>query len=364
MRVRVLGAGFYGCVVALDLIERGHDVEVHELKDEIFAGASGNNPARLHLGPHYPRSGVTRAACQAHAAEFMEWFGDFTRSIPTNIYAVAEHDSLVDFADFTKSLRNEIEFITVARPKEFGLQNVEGAILCGERHIILDEVKAHFVKALAGKVIFGAKTTNLDDMRWDYTVDATFSAYDESSVDRFEPCMTVLLSGPTHKAVTIMDGKFGSVYPWNVDKRLCSLTHAELTPFSKELKTWQAAQSMLDGLRYYEVKHRALQMIERMAVFYPAIRDYRVEDYRFSVRAIQRSGCDSRLVDIAHVGKRALRVRAGKISGVFPAARAIAIEIEKRVAIRRSVPAAPVVQKKPSAGAKVWAQAVHSGAAL
>ena len=359
MKIRVLGAGWYGCVTALELIKSGHEVEIHELADKIFAGASGNNPARLHLGPHYPRSGITRLECQRHFKEFMDRFGDFTRAIPVNVYAVAENDSLVDFAGFTKSLRSEIEFLTVERPAEFGLKNVEGAVLCGERHIILDDVCAHFAKELAGRVHFNQKPGKLEDSRWDWTVDATFSAYDELSVDRFEPCLTVLLSGPTHKAVTIMDGKFGSVYPWNGDRRLCSLTHAELTPFSKSIKTWAGAKAALDGLKYFEVRQRALHMVERMAEFYPAVRDYKVEDYLFSIRAIQRSSCDSRLVDIARVANRVLRVRAGKISGVFPAARDIVRTVEQISVLKpRPTVAVPKFDKQVTPrGGQVWKQA-------
>lgn len=360
MKIRVLGAGWYGCVIALELIKSGHEVEVHELADQIFAGASGNNPARLHLGPHYPRSGITRRSCQSHFREFMDRFGDFTRAIPVNIYAVAEHDSLIDFESFKKALRSEIEFLTVERPAEFGLKNVEGAIICGERHIVLDEVKAHFEKELQGRVHFGVKTSRLEDTRWDWTIDATFSAYDELSVERFEPCLTVLLSGPTHRAVTIMDGKFGSVYPWNADKRLCSLTHAELTPFSKSIKTWAGAKAALDELKYFEVRQRALTMIERMAEHWPQVRDYKVEDYRFSIRAIQRSAADSRTADIARVANRVLRVRAGKISGVFPDARQVVRMVEQLSVLKpRPVPVAvPKADRRlEPRGAQVWKQA-------
>ena len=66
MKIRVLGGGFYGCHIALSLIRDGHIVELHEVADRLFSGASGNIPARLHCGAHYPRSKLTRDACRDH----------------------------------------------------------------------------------------------------------------------------------------------------------------------------------------------------------------------------------------------------------------------------------------------------------
>ena len=66
MRIRILGGGWYGCHLALMFQRAGHEIELHEIADQLFSGASGGNPARLHLGPHYPRSKLTRALCQEH----------------------------------------------------------------------------------------------------------------------------------------------------------------------------------------------------------------------------------------------------------------------------------------------------------
>lgn len=320
MRIRVLGAGFYGCHIATALLKAGHDVEVHEKAQHIFAGASGGIPARLHIGPHYPRSRLTRAFCQEHMSAFMAAYGHMTRGVPVNLYAVAEHDSLIDFAGYVQVLRGEIEFITVAKPEEFGLRNVEGAIQCGERHIVTRLARAHFERELAGRVRFGVTTQCVDDPGWDATVDATFCANDSAGIDRYEPCVTALLEGPTEKAVTIVDGAFGSVYPFDEDMGLSSLTSAKFTPFSKECRTWAEARALLDSLNVATVKARGEAMLEQMAHFWPAVRaQYRIVDHRLSIRAMPRSGADARLVDVVRVGERALRIRAGKIDAILHA---------------------------------------------
>ena len=138
MKIRILGAGFYGCHIAKELRADGHEVEVWEIEDRIFANASGGIPARLHIGAHYPRSRATRAACLDHNSEFMQRYGFLTRPVPVNIYAIAAERSMVDFEQYTRTLRNEIEFLTLHDPGEFGLTNVEvepATLLARQTHL-------------------------------------------------------------------------------------------------------------------------------------------------------------------------------------------------------------------------------------
>jgi len=324
MRIRVLGAGFYGCHIALALMRDGHQVECHEIADHIFAGASGAIPARLHIGCHYPRSRMTRAACLDHHREFMDQYGFLTRSVPVNIYAIAEGNSLIDFAQYVDTLRGEIEFLTLHDPGEFGLQNVEGAIMVNERHIVTDQARAYFEGELGDTVKLN--TPPGSDKGWDWTIDCTFCANSSAGVDRYEPCLVLLMDSehrPPSVAVTIMDGPFPSLYPWNESSGLSSLSSARWTPFSKTCKTWKEAREVLDGMSLEDLIARGNSMIESMEYFYSPIGQYSVSTYETSIRAMPLSGADIRLVDVARAGERALRVRAGKIDAIIHAERVI-----------------------------------------
>lgn len=327
LKVRVLGGGWYGCVVARTLLAKGFEVELHELKDRLFAGASGANPARLHLGFHYPRSRLTRAHCQEHQAQFMAEFGHLTRAVPVNIYAIAAVDSQVDFANYVQSLRSEVEFLTIHDPAEFGLQNVEGAVLTGERHIIIRKAREFFEKELAGHVRLNSVDAYPMDFPlgpWDWTIDCTFCARDSANVDRYEPCLTAILNGPIGKAITIMDGPFPSIYPWDEDNGWISLTSAKFTPFAR-CETWPEAKLILDNIDYTTARLRAKEMFDQMAYFYPDLRHwYYIQDHKLGIRAMPKSGSDARLVDIVKISDRVLRVRAGKIDAVLHAAEDIA----------------------------------------
>lgn len=324
MRIKVFGAGWYGCSIAYGLLKLGHEVELVEHR-HIFAGASGANPARLHQGQHYPRSRLTRAFCQEHQAAFMRRYGALTRCVPVNLYAIARDESLVDFGTYVQILKPEIELITVHDPGEFGLTNVEGAILTGERHIIIRCARAFFEKELASCLNIGPETgkagrdSQKKSSTADWEIDCTFCARDSENIDRYEPCLTVLLSGACNKAVTIMDGPFPSLYPWDEEQNMNSLTSAKLTPL-KRCETWEEANSVLNSTSKTEITTRADAMLKQMSTYWPAVRDlYSIADYRLGIRAMPKSAADARLVDIIKTGERALRVRAGKIDAVIHA---------------------------------------------
>lgn len=319
MKIRVLGGGWYGCHIASSLLLEGHEVELHEVRNELFGGASGNNPARLHDGFHYPRSYTTRLACRQHRQRFMQQYGHLTRQVPINVYAVARDDSLVDYANFCQSLATEVEYITIDRPEEFGLSNVEGAVLTGERHIVINKARQHFIQALGSHVVFNQQPGAFDDSQWDLTIDCTFCANDQERIDRFEPCLMALVEGPANIAVTVMDGPFGSLYPWEEERNLCSLTSASLTPLSKECRTYAEAQAVMGAWPAEDLMDRAKAMMAQMAHYWPAIMLYKVANLRLSIRAMPKSGADARLVDLARIGQRTLRLRPGKIDAIFEA---------------------------------------------
>lgn len=328
MRIRVLGAGWYGAHISTALIKAGHSVELHEIAPQIFAGASWACPARLHQGMHYPRSRLTRAACQDHAAEFMRQYGHLTRAVHTNIYAVAERDSLVDFGTYCQVLKGEVEYVRLHDPAEFGLQNVEGAILTGERFISLPHAVEHFMSVLGDALKLNAPPGEVDSKEWDWTIDCTFCANDSENIDRYEPCVTGLIQGiPDSWAVTIMDGPFPSIYPWGGDVDywgLHSITSASLTPLSKTCKTWAEARAVLDETTPKQRMQRVKEMLAQMANFWPlAGGDIRIREPMTAIRAMPRSGADARLVDVVRVGERALRVRAGKIDAIMHAEKMI-----------------------------------------
>lgn len=320
--IRIIGGGWYGSHLCAVLARDGYEVSLHERAGQLFAGASGANPARLHQGFHYPRSRLTRAACLDNASAFMGAYGHFTRPVPVNLYAVASDGlSLVDFGTYRDTMRSSgVEFISVRNPGEFGLHRVEGALLTGERHVVIRKAREHFEAAIGDLVTFNSPAPELlDDPAYALTIDCTFCALDAEAIDRYEPCLTVILQGPTDRAVTIMDGPFPSIYPWDEEAGLSSLTSAFFTPISKECRSWAEARELADSQSPEAIRERSLAMLAQMREFYRGADLYKIADAKLSVRAMPKSSADARLVDLVRIGPRAVRLRAGKIDAVFRA---------------------------------------------
>lgn len=325
MRIQIKGGGWYGCHLAKAL-RAEHDVFLTERAERLFAGASGANPARLHIGTHYPRSHETRAACRAHVQQFMASYGHLTRAIPHNLYAVAgEGQSLLDFQTYRTIIGNDTPYLAVTDPAERGLQNVEGAIQVDERHIVIDCARAYYAANLVDLVRY---QDNTEHACADVIIDATFCTQHLMDVARYEPCVTALLEGPTDIAVTVMDGPFPSLYPWNEKLHLSSLTSAKWTPLAR-CESWGEAAFMLRNATSKDLETRCNAMIDQMAHYYPAVRDRRLVDMRTAIRAMPGSAADSRLCKVVEMpgahpaGGRYLAIRAGKIDAVFEAERQV-----------------------------------------
>lgn len=323
MKIAVIGGGWYGCHITAALMRAGHDPHLFEIGERLFCGASGANPARLHLGFHYPRSKLTRAACQEQHTAFMRAYGHLTRAIPVNLYAVASDSSHVDFGNYVQTLRGELEFLTVERPlHDFGLEEVEGAMQTAERHIVIREARDYFAALLAERVHLRQAAPDTAD--WAATIDCTFCARDGLNIDRYEPCVTTVLQGPTDRAVTIMDGPFPSIYPWDEMDGLSSLTSALHTPLAK-CKTYEEAKSVIASTDAGTVRARADAMRRHMGEFWPeSLERYRIVDNMLAIRAMPASGADARLVDLVKTGPSTIRIRAGKIVSIFHAEQLVA----------------------------------------
>lgn len=318
MRVIIKGGGWYGCHIAATLLADGHDVTLYEKSGSLFSGASGSIPARIHRGYHYPRSGDTRDACLRHMLQFEKFYAAMMRYPKTNIYAVAAHESLVDFTCF-KEVCAKIPDTTFHAPDERReLRNIDGFALTGEGHVLINAVRGYFEGLLADRVVY-----NVDDPpvpAGAMCIDCTFCAVHNVGVQRYEPCVTFLVEGPTDFALTIMDGQFPSLYPWDEVMGLCSVTSAKWTPLAR-VASYDEARAILANADSDLIAKHWDGMSSQVAHFYPEfLGHYRYVEPRFGIRAMPSSAADTRLMNVAAIDGTTLAIRAGKIDAVFETA--------------------------------------------
>jgi len=99
----IVGGGFYGSHLALDLRTRRHwRVLLLEREHSIFQRASYANQARVHNGYHYPRSLVTGLRSRINFPRFVEEFSDCIDRSFDKYYAIARLSSNVTAAQFRR----------------------------------------------------------------------------------------------------------------------------------------------------------------------------------------------------------------------------------------------------------------------
>ena len=65
-KICIVGAGLFGCTIALVLSKAGYFVDLYEKNPDIMSETSLKNQQRFHLGYHYPRSVKLYQKLKAH----------------------------------------------------------------------------------------------------------------------------------------------------------------------------------------------------------------------------------------------------------------------------------------------------------
>ena len=353
-KVGIIGAGWFGATIALELIDMGIDVRLFEARDEMFGGASGYNQNRLHLGFHYPRSYKTREQTRVGFRRFMQQFPQFSRAVPRNVYAVCEERSLIDFQTYLQVMEASGLRFQERPSEEFGLRNVEGCLTCGERRIETRLAKSWFETVLKDHANLNCPITHVRELadgvelngeRFDLVVNCsnqTYSANPKWSII-YEACLTLVYEGdPNHPALTLMDGPFFTIYPFEGNRfTVYSVTHTRKGRYS----TAAEAQARLNSLTRADVDATRQTIEEEIQHHYPAFRDlFRFGEPHRSLRAIFPDRSDARPC-LVSTESRVVQVMAGKIDAVF-----FAVDEVKRCLTKFCSPVRPVESAPTSRG--------------
>ena len=98
----VVGAGVFGCALAIQLRQQGRSVLLVEREKQPLERASFNNQARVHQGYHYPRSMLTAMRSRINFARFVADYGDCVDQSRPAYYAVARSFSKVNAYQFRR----------------------------------------------------------------------------------------------------------------------------------------------------------------------------------------------------------------------------------------------------------------------
>lgn len=224
MKILIIGAGWYGCHCASVLNKYNIKYDITDKQNDIFCGSSSHNQNRLHKGFHYCRSFHTRKECEDGFERFMETYGEFTQPIPKNYYCIDKR-STVDFETYKVIFNKHMFSVTNSMDIPMHITDkFEGIIKTQERFIDYKKIKQHFQNSIT-------LTPNPNPADYDYIIDCTYSTINDNMY--YEQCVSLVYKykhpSPDF-AITVVDGPFWSLYPYDPDNSLYTLTDVEFTP--------------------------------------------------------------------------------------------------------------------------------------
>lgn len=302
MKIAIIGAGWVGCHLA-NKLNTNNEVILYERK-EIFSESSFFNQNRLHLGYHYSRSFNTRNLCKDTFDRFYKDYFFLVENIERNVYSVPLDDSLIDFKTYLKIFD---DFYTHEVIEIKNLSNIEGSILVQEKYINPQKSKKYFEQRLGNLVCY--ESINENDILslkkdFDLVINATNNNLLPILENTFsEECVVLLykkIKDTEFDALTFVDGRLMSIYPYNIDSNLYSLTDVEFTP--------QANLS---------IKVLRDKMESKLLKYYGNfLNDFKYHSYTKSSKCKIKNLSDTR-IPLIHKVDNVISCFTGKIQGIY-----------------------------------------------
>lgn len=260
MRVFILGCGLYGCHAAMMFKSLNIDFVMADISQEIFSGSSSKNQNRLHLGFHYPRSYKTRKECKEGYGKFIEAYNHSLEEIENNMYLI-DNNSTIDFETYKhiysfENISYKDNQSTSAIPFEYNASMFQGMIRTDEKFInhrkLAEFFKHHLTSHMIpdfdfNKLIMTPTTIEYSNTTYDLLLDCTYFQaplplpYSQTHPSfEYELCISLLYKFNSPKSeplfgFTVMDGGFFSIYPYDPENNIYSLTDVVLTPVLKSM---------------------------------------------------------------------------------------------------------------------------------
>lgn len=335
----VIGGGFFGCEVALELSRLGFDrIVLAEREPAILRRASFVNQARVHNGYHYPRSFATAVRSRRSFERFATDYAEAVVNDFQKVYAIARGSkvSASQFTTFCDAIGAPCRPASNVVRRLFDHALIEDAFLAQEFAFDACRLAAKLCRELAAAKVdvrleAPARVTAWNE--WSVSVDVAGSqecagwlfncTYSELGLTgaplrtriKKELAEMVLIKPPLSLAglgVTVMDGPYFSTMPFPA-VGLHSLSHVRYTPHE--------ASSAVAYRPGKPIKSNRDYMIRDAARYMPHLAGAKVVDSIFEVKAVL-SGSEADdgrpiVVERHEEAPRILSILGAKIDNIF-----------------------------------------------
>ena len=329
-KIAVVGAGIFGCSIALELDKKGYNVELFEKESDIMLKATKNNHNRIHYGYHYPRSLETTRQSLDGLLSFVSYYGDSIVYGFKNYYAIAKEGSHVS-ADFFKNFCKEarIGFEPIF-PESYLLNKemISESFLVEEP--VYDWTKLHEIvkfKLSQSNVKLRLSTNYINcNENFDFTINCAYSNINEISkfhkveqlsFKKQDIIIPIFKSNIERIGLTVMDGPFCSVMPKGNELNKFLLYHAKYSIAEESINSNLKLDSNIDD--------RINLILEKSKLFYPFLKDVELIGNWRCERAIPITNNDARISEIISYDSNPnlITVFSGKVSTAVKIAKQI-----------------------------------------
>lgn len=327
MKYIIIGAGWYGCHIASYLLDKHKTILIIDKENDFFNGSSSKNQNRLHLGFHYPRSSSTIIESKKGYSAFLNMYRQFVTHIPKNIYYISQINSRVSLDTFVNNMnQNDLNYtrcVTAEVTSPFIFKNVEDTcILTDELYIDYRKAKTYFKDKLSPymKYIYEPEIFNsvesikhyLDVQDSDIVVNCTYNHLTPIIYDKYEFFITFIykIENIDLFAITVMDGLYFSIYPYDVSNNLYTITSVEHGVLYSGNDLTQPA---------YDITAARYKIEEVLDIYIQNWKEYcTYVNYFTSWKTKPITTTDDRSVRIERNGND-ISIYGGKITGIFTA---------------------------------------------
>ncbi|HEX8307483.1 MAG TPA: FAD-binding oxidoreductase [Allosphingosinicella sp.] len=336
----VIGGGFYGCEVALELRRLGFGrVVVVEREEALLRRASYVNQARVHNGYHYPRAYATGIRSRRNFIRFSQEYREAVVDGFVKLYGIAKGSRVSgsQFASFCAAigapctpaskqyrqlfdqdlieegfLTQEFAFDAAALARKLGRQLSEAAVE------IQFGSTARIESTAASSSV--AVEVNGRPRTASWVFNCTYAGLEQAGIElksriKKEMAEIVLIKPPIPLAnvgITVMDGPYFSTMPFPA-LGLHSLSHVRYTPHS-------AAEGVLDQPGR-PVRSNCEYMLRDAARYVPSLSGAQVVRSIFEVKAVlvRTEVSDARpiLIERSEESPRVLSILGAKIDNIY-----------------------------------------------
>jgi hypothetical protein len=339
LRIAVAGAGIYGATTALRLAARGHRVTLFDPLG-IMQAASAINQYRVHSGYHYPRSPETIAEILEARKEFVAEFADAIVRNSRHYYAIPREGSRTSPEEYGQVMAEHDLPLRECRPEWMDFEFIARCYEVNENIYDPASLRALIEARLHAASIVFEQRAFLPEMgrNFDFVVWATYgmgASRHVFSAAKYQVAEKILMELPQELrgvALVIVDGPFTAFDPYGGSQY-------SLFGSAKHTNHWTSTDPAAEFPETYSRRlnlpsfipaddSRFELMREDCARAVPAARGAKYVGSRFTVRVVEDSPQDRRILYVQEGAPGEVHIFSGKVVSAVKAARLVCEQIE------------------------------------